>query len=103
MTSPSAQAAGLIPVVHSSAGPLLDIVVPYNGLPTGFHATTPESFATQLAGVLSLEPEAQVALRERARKHATERFSLDVFETGWLESWRELKLLSEGDSRGGDE
>ena len=28
-------AAGLIPVVHASAGPLLDIVVPVEGAPTG--------------------------------------------------------------------
>lgn len=29
------QAAGLIPIVHASAGPLMDIVVPYNGQRTG--------------------------------------------------------------------
>lgn len=29
------QAAGLIPVVHASAGPLLDIVVPHDGIRTG--------------------------------------------------------------------
>jgi alpha-1,2-mannosyltransferase len=29
------QAAGLIPLVHASAGPLLDIVVPQNGEITG--------------------------------------------------------------------
>lgn len=28
-------AAGAIPVVHASAGPLNDIVVPFNGQPTG--------------------------------------------------------------------
>lgn len=33
----SLQAAGLIPVVHASGGPLLDIVVPHNDEPTGAH------------------------------------------------------------------
>lgn len=28
-------AAGLIPVAHASAGPLLDIILPYEGQPTG--------------------------------------------------------------------
>lgn len=28
-------AAGLIPVVHASAGPMMDIVVPYKGQRTG--------------------------------------------------------------------
>lgn len=31
------QAAGVIPVAHASAGPLLDIIVPVNGEPTGFY------------------------------------------------------------------
>ena len=36
-----AQAAGLIPIVHASAGPLMDIVVPLNGQTTGTPACTP--------------------------------------------------------------
>ncbi len=31
----SHQAAGVIPVAHASGGPLQDIIVPYNGEPTG--------------------------------------------------------------------
>ncbi|CED83419.1 Glycosyltransferase [Phaffia rhodozyma] len=30
--------AGLIPLSHASAGPLLDIIIPYHDLPTGYHA-----------------------------------------------------------------
>ncbi|ORY76869.1 hypothetical protein BCR35DRAFT_325608 [Leucosporidium creatinivorum] len=90
-------AAGLIPLAHSSAGPLLDIVVPYNDLPTGLHATSPETFASQLANILALEPEAKLAMQERARKNATERFSEAVFEESWMKSWLELRALSEGD------
>ena len=40
------QAAGLIPIVHASAGPLLDIVVPHNGQRTG---ESPFSFIFGLA------------------------------------------------------
>jgi hypothetical protein len=29
------QAAGVIPVSHASGGPLYDIIVPFNGEPTG--------------------------------------------------------------------
>lgn len=96
------QAAGLIPLAHSSAGPLLDIVVPYDDLPTGFHATSPDTFASQLATILALEPEAKVAMRERARKNATERFSEAVFEEGWMTSWRKLKALGEGEDTDGE-
>lgn len=35
-----------------------------------------------------------MALRQRARRNATERFSLEVFEQGWLRSWSELRILS---------
>ncbi len=30
------QAAGVIPIAHASGGPLRDIIVPFNGLPTGW-------------------------------------------------------------------
>ncbi|KAF8510347.1 mannosyltransferase [Hysterangium stoloniferum] len=82
-------AAGLIPVVHASAGPLKDIVVPRDG----YHCTTPETFAQKLHAVLSLSPEQDLAMRERARAHATEVFSEKEFELGWYcggwKEWRE--------------
>lgn len=34
-------AAGVIPVAHASAGPLLDIIVPFNGQPTGMESHLP--------------------------------------------------------------
>ncbi|KAL5501840.1 ALG11 [Sanghuangporus vaninii] len=82
-------AAGVIPVVHASAGPLIDIVVPYKGEPTGYHATTPETFSTALHTALSLSPSEDFAMRKRARTLALERFSRRGFEQAWEESgWR---------------
>ncbi|OBZ71200.1 GDP-Man:Man(3)GlcNAc(2)-PP-Dol alpha-1,2-mannosyltransferase [Grifola frondosa] len=76
-------AAGLIPVTHASGGPLNDIVVPFNGEPTGYHATSPETFAEALHTALTLSPEAELALRLRARTWAVQRFSEEEFEKEW--------------------
>ncbi|ESK97445.1 asparagine-linked glycosylation alpha-mannosyltransferase-like protein [Moniliophthora roreri MCA 2997] len=82
-------AAGVIPIVHASAGPLHDIVVPFNGEPTGFHAKTPKDFADGLYKALSLTDEEDLALRLRARTWAVQRFSEEEFEKGWNASgWR---------------
>ncbi|KAG5654304.1 hypothetical protein H0H81_004723 [Sphagnurus paluster] len=83
-------AAGVIPVVHASGGPLKDIVVPYNGEPTGYHAESPESFAEALHLALSLGPGEELAMRQRARAWAIQRFSEEEFEVGWHKSgWRD--------------
>ncbi|GAA6037394.1 hypothetical protein JCM8097_008548 [Rhodosporidiobolus ruineniae] len=103
------QAAGLIPLAHASAGPLLDIVVPYPSSsttstappgPTGFlappppapvlPASSPElvpSFASQLLHIVDLSEEEQDAIRGRARQNAQERFAVEVFEAGWRGAW----------------
>ncbi|KAK1220674.1 asparagine-linked glycosylation protein [Marasmius sp. AFHP31] len=83
-------AAGVIPVVHASAGPLNDIVVPFNGGHTGYHAKTPAEFAEALHTALSLGPEEELAVRHRARTWAVQRFSNEEFETGWDASgWKQ--------------
>ncbi|KAL0960579.1 hypothetical protein HGRIS_005613 [Hohenbuehelia grisea] len=82
-------AAGVIPVTHASGGPLNDIVVPYNGKPTGYHATDAAGFADAIHRVFSLSPEDELSLRSRARAWAVQRFSEDEFERGWNESgWK---------------
>ncbi|KJA23300.1 glycosyltransferase family 4 protein [Hypholoma sublateritium FD-334 SS-4] len=82
-------AAGVIPVAHASGGPLKDIIVPFNGERTGFHASTLDEFAEAIHTVLSLSPEAEQAMRLRARTWAVQRFSEEEFERGWNESgWR---------------
>ncbi|TFK40482.1 mannosyltransferase [Crucibulum laeve] len=83
-------AAGVIPVAHASGGPLKDIIVPFNGERTGYHAQTPVEFAGALQTVLSLLPEEDISLRRRARTWAVQRFSEDEFEKGWNASgWRD--------------
>ncbi|KAH7339450.1 glycosyltransferase family 4 protein [Rhizoctonia solani] len=86
-------AAGLIPVVHSSGGPLNDIVVPYQNQPTGYHATDPVSFAQAFHEALSLPSREALAMRKRARALAVERFSTEGFENGWAQGW-ELAVRS---------
>jgi len=88
-------AAGLIPVAHKSAGPLLDIAVPYEGKPTGFHATTPETFAQAFHDAFSLPPAEELAMRQRARSLAVSKFSEAEFEKGWNASgWKDWLKLS---------
>ena len=82
-------AARVIPIVHASGGPLEDIVVPFEGKNTGYHAKTPETFAEAFHAVFSLAPAEDVALRARARGSAVQRFSELEFERGWDASgWR---------------
>ncbi|KAG9127966.1 asparagine-linked glycosylation protein [Ceratobasidium sp. 392] len=80
-------AAGLIPVVHASGGPLNDIVVPHNGEPTGYHATDPVSFANAFHQALSLSAPEALSMRKRARTVAMKRFSTKEFESGWARGW----------------
>ncbi|EIN12293.1 UDP-Glycosyltransferase/glycogen phosphorylase [Punctularia strigosozonata HHB-11173 SS5] len=82
-------AAGVIPVTHASGGPLNDIVVPYNGQPTGYHARTVTEFAQAFQTVLVMSPTEQLAMRKRARQWAVQRFSAEEFERGWNASgWK---------------
>lgn len=96
-------AAGLIPVVHNSGGPKLDIVTPLDGNPTGitkhcahlttgFHASTPAEFAQAYAKALTLSEGECLAMRQRARESA-ERFSERVFMNAWTEEMQKLLRL----------
>ncbi|KAF9046273.1 glycosyltransferase family 4 protein [Panaeolus papilionaceus] len=84
-------AAGVIPVAHASGGPLKDIIVPYQGERTGFHATNTLEFAQAMHTVLTLSPEDERNIRFRTRAWAVERFSEKEFEKGWNASgWRDF-------------
>ncbi|KAJ7070666.1 mannosyltransferase [Mycena amicta] len=84
-------AAGVIPIVHASGGPLEDIVVPFDGKNTGYHATSPETFAAAIHQAFSLSPAEDQAIRQRARTWAVQRFSEAEFEAGWEASgWSKL-------------
>ena len=93
-TRPVLQAAGLIPLVHASGGPLLDIVIEQGDLATGFHATTPEDYGRQLGCILSMSPEEALEMRKRARVHAVAHFSEAAFDKEWKEAWRLLVAQS---------
>ena len=88
-------------MVHASAGPLLDIVVPYQGqrtgehrqkprLPPGFHAKSAEEFAQALHDALSLGQDQAGQIRRAARSAAEERFSEEVFVEGFEKGYQEL-------------
>ena len=77
------QAAGLIPVVHGSGGPKLDIVVPCKGESTGYHAETEEQFAEGFRRVTSMSTEETIAMRLRGRANA-KRFTEEVFAQKWV-------------------
>lgn len=84
-------AAGLIPLSHASAGPLLDIIVPFDSLPTGYHALTPPEFGARLVEIFELPAEERAAMRARARRSVEVRFGREAFETGWEREWGVLK------------
>ncbi|PBP15623.1 alpha-1,2-mannosyltransferase alg11 [Diplocarpon rosae] len=81
------QAAGLISVVHDSGGPKGDIVIPYQGEPTGFHATTADQFAAAFESALSLKD--KLSMRLRARQSA-KRFTEEKFIKGWIACMEKL-------------
>ncbi|KAI6708778.1 hypothetical protein PZA11_007761 [Diplocarpon coronariae] len=81
------QAAGLISVVHDSGGPKGDIVTPYQGEPTGFHATTAGQFAAAFESALSLPDKRSMRLRAR---QSAKRFTEEEFVKGWIASMERL-------------
>ena len=82
-------AAGLIPVVHDSGGPKLDIVVPFEGKPTGYHAETDEQFAMAFRTVFGMNDEERLAMRLRNRESA-KRFTEEAFARKWIGEMEEL-------------
>ena len=84
------QAAGLIAVVHDSGGPKLDIVVPFEGKETGFHASTEEEFAQAFKKVLEeMGQEEREEMRASARRNA-KRFTEEAFARKWVAEMEEL-------------
>lgn len=70
-------AAGVITIAHDSGGPKMDIVVPWQGGPTGFLATTVEQYAAALHKAFTMDPKDQT-LQQRARQ-SVKRFSEEQF------------------------
>ncbi|KAI7790552.1 GDP-Man:Man(3)GlcNAc(2)-PP-Dol alpha-1,2-mannosyltransferase [Triplophysa rosa] len=82
-------AAGTIILAHKSGGPKSDIVVPYDGGPTGFLADDEDSYADTMEKILSLTPATQMEIRRRARSSVT-RFSDQEFENSFLAAMEHL-------------
>jgi hypothetical protein len=55
----------------------LSVIIP------GYHATTPQTFAAAIHSVLTLSRVEDLALRQRARTWAVQKFSVEEFERGW--------------------
>ena len=61
---------------------------------SGFHATTPQEYAEKLHHILTLPPDEDLAMRERARTAALLRFSEAEFVRRWdMSGWQ--KWLAE--------
>ena len=101
------QAAGLICVVNDSGGPKADIVIDYDGGPTGmlsrrsvhlsvvltltagFHANTASEYAASFAQAFSMSEEATLEMRKRARA-SSKRFTEEMFAKKWVEQLDKL-------------
>eukprot|EP00043_Microstomoeca_roanoka_P017575 m.184115 g.184115 ORF g.184115 m.184115 type:complete len:507 (+) comp16663_c0_seq3:114-1634(+) len=83
-------AAGAIALAHNSAGPQGDIVVPHDGEPTGFLATTAQEYAKCIDDILTMSPKDRQAMQERARRSVNERFSEAEFQRSFLANMQPL-------------
>jgi alpha-1,2-mannosyltransferase len=86
-------AAGLIVIAHRSGGPKSDIVVPFEGKPTGFLALTVNEYAENIYQALTMKPRDSIKLRINAQVSAA-RFSDEVFSISFKEAILEGKILS---------
>lgn len=82
-------AAGLITIAHNSGGPKLDIVVEYNGKPTGFLAHDEKTYADAFDTVIKLTKEEQLEIRKNARASVS-RFSEEEFQSSFLSAIEHL-------------
>ncbi|CAG7815708.1 unnamed protein product [Allacma fusca] len=82
-------AAGLIMVANRSGGPMMDIVMEYDGSRNGFLATDENDYAWAIQTILSMTPEARAAIRQRA-KASVDRFSDRQFAKEFLKATESL-------------
>ncbi|KAG7264750.1 hypothetical protein CRUP_009072 [Coryphaenoides rupestris] len=82
-------AAGAVVLAHKSGGPRRDIVVPFEGGPTGFLADDEDGFADAMDRILRLAPGQRADIRRRARQSAA-RFSDREFEACFLAAMEPL-------------
>jgi alpha-1,2-mannosyltransferase len=85
-------AAGAIMLAHNSAGPKLDIVVPYNdSQPTGFLASSDEEYCECLSVIWKMDKTTRTKMRQAALKHVT-KFSQAEFDINFMSAFNDLCL-----------
>ena len=77
-------ASGCIVLAHDSGGPKMDIVVEWDGNPTGFLANDEKSYAVAMETIFALSPEEKSVICHNARQSVS-RFSETAFENGFLQ------------------
>ncbi len=84
-------AAGLIMLAHNSAGPKMDIVVPYNGEKSGLLAETEEEYCECLYSIFKMDSKQKTKIREAAREQV-KKFSQEQFNQNFLDTFKQLCL-----------
>lgn len=82
-------AGGSIVLAHDSGGPKMDIVIEWEGKPTGFLASDEKSYADAMETIFALRPEEKSVICHNARSSIS-RFSENAFENGFLHSTEPL-------------
>ena len=77
-------AAGCIMIGHRSGGPMLDIVVRWKGMETGFLAASEEDFTNCLCRVFRMDQASKLRMASSAREAMRSKFSVQVFETSFI-------------------
>ena len=85
-------AAGAIALAHDSGGPKLDIVIDYEGKPTGFLAKDEDGYASQLHAIFKMSTQEKNCMISNARKSVV-RFSESNFEAGFLSVMEQFEKL----------
>lgn len=78
-------AAGLIVVANRSGGPMLDIVMEYDGARNGFLATDETDYAEAIRDIIHMTPECRNTIKSQAIA-SVDRFSDRQFNKAFLEA-----------------
>lgn len=82
-------AAGKVILAHRSGGPMLDIVVPFEGCQTGFLAENEDTYAEAIERILALPPAVRLQIRHNARQSVA-RFSDQEFGVSFIAAMEPL-------------
>ena len=83
-------AAGCVMVGHNSGGPLMDIVVDWKGVKTGYLAVAENQYVACLREVFFMKEEQRRRLTSSAREAVRSKFSVEIFEASFLRATEHL-------------